>query len=363
MAYENETFNVILDRLIDTVVAEYPDIDTREGSFIYTALAPAALELETLYHELDMFIDESFAGTASREGLIKKCSEIGLEPKDATYGQFEAKFDVEVMTNTRFNCNDYNFYVVKKLSDPTETDEYYTYLLECETEGSEPNNTLGNLIPIDYVQGLGYAQLTECLIKGENEEDTESLRIRYFKAVSGTVADGNVAQYEVWCENFDGIGGYKIFPCWNGANTVKVSILNTANTPANSVLIQDFQEYLDPESKGMGDGVAPIGSVVTVSTATEVPITIDFTAKLSEGYTYDSSLTNVIKEAIDNYLALVAYTKSSVNYMSIGATIMECDFIESISNLTVNGGSSDIQLGDEEVGVCKNTSAISWTVM
>ena len=48
MAYENQTFEVILKRMMYRVNLVYPTLDDREGSLIYNALAPAATAEETL---------------------------------------------------------------------------------------------------------------------------------------------------------------------------------------------------------------------------------------------------------------------------------------------------------------------------
>lgn len=52
--YENQTFDTIIQRMLNNVD---DDIDKREGSVIYTALAPIALELETYYEALDEGVD------------------------------------------------------------------------------------------------------------------------------------------------------------------------------------------------------------------------------------------------------------------------------------------------------------------
>lgn len=44
--YENVTYEVILDRMLDRVLAQNPNIDTREGSIIYNALAPLRLNFK-----------------------------------------------------------------------------------------------------------------------------------------------------------------------------------------------------------------------------------------------------------------------------------------------------------------------------
>ena len=364
MAYEEQVFANILDRLLARVIYEYPDIDTREGSFIYHALAPAALELEALYQELNVFYNETFAGTASREGLIQRASEIGLSVKDASYAEFKGKFNVDVPLGTRFNNAYYNYTVTEKIGTEVEEDvTYYTAVVTCETAGSAPNKILGDVIPIDYVANINHAELVECLVEGEDEEDTESLRLRYFKQVNSLNEDGNVAQYEAWCESYDGIGNYKITPLWNGANTVKVSILNSSNTPASDVLVAEFQEYLDPGSTGMGDGVAPIGAIVTVDTATSLPISVTFDAKLTEGYAYDESLTDKITEAISEYLSSIAYKKDTLNYLMIASIIMECEFIDSISNLLVNGDTSDITVSGGYIATVSKYNPVEWQVI
>lgn len=67
--YESITYEVILQRMINKVLEQNPNIDTREGSIIYNALAPAAVELQNMYIELDTILNESFADTQSRSTL------------------------------------------------------------------------------------------------------------------------------------------------------------------------------------------------------------------------------------------------------------------------------------------------------
>ena len=57
MAYEDITYEVILQRMLDKVS---DNMDKREGSIIYDALAPAAVELQLMYIELDTILKETF---------------------------------------------------------------------------------------------------------------------------------------------------------------------------------------------------------------------------------------------------------------------------------------------------------------
>jgi uncharacterized phage protein gp47/JayE len=228
--------------------------------------------------------------------------------------------------------------------------------MDCETIGEEPNQQIGSLIAIsDVPNGLKYAELTECLIEGEDETSDEDIKTTYYDYINSSAIDGNMQQYKLWCNKYDGIGNSKIIPLWNGANTVKVSILSASNQVASQELVDEFQEYLDPGVTGMGDGVAPIGAFVTVSTATELPINLKATVKLAEGYTDTSNITT----ALENYFSEIAYNKSTLSYMNIGAEILKADNVEFISNLLINGDSKDIILGDEQIPV---VGTVEWVV-
>lgn len=344
------TFEEIMERLLERV----PDtFDKREGSVIWDALSPAAYELSLAYADMEAKRRNTFAGTADREGLIECCKEIGITPNPATYAVRQAIFtplDLEVAIGERFNFEDLNFMVTEKISAGV-------YALTCETLGTAGNYGTGTLIPVNYVKGLQTANLTDTvLIYGEEEEETEVLRQRYFDTLPTFTIDGNIAQYEKWCKNFPGIGKFKIFPTWNGKNTVKVSILSAENTLASKTLIDDFQEYLDPGRTGLGNGQAPIGAVVTVTTAAEKKINVSAQLILKSGYEEPLGL----EDELQAYFNSVSYSRNFISYIAVGAIFQNNDSIDSVVGLTINGGQIDIPLGEEEIAV---KGALEWTVL
>lgn len=356
MAYESQTYEVILARMISRVREKYPNLDIREGSMVFDALAPAALELAVMYIELDNVMRESFVNTASREYILIACEQMGMDISafDASAGIHKGHFDVEVPIGSRWNCDLYNFMVIEYLGVEN---GYYAYRMACETDGTAPNNQTGELTPItDAPSGLTYAWLVECLIEGENETPDNDVRQAYFDFVNSMATDGNVNQYYRWCSEYDGIGNAKVLPLWHGANTVKVSILNTSNRKASDELVEEFQNYLDPNIEGMGNGEAPIGAFVTVTTAKEIPISVSAKVKLKEGFTD----TSPIESALTAYFSEIAYKKSVVSYMSLGAAILNAEGVDFISDLLVGGSNQDIELGVEEIGVLGTPT---WTVV
>lgn len=341
------TFEEILQRALDRV----PDsFDKREGSVIYDALAPAAYELALAYEEMHKLHADTYARTATRQGLIDRAAEYGLSPLPATYAVRKGVFTpatLEIETGTRFNHEELNYTVTGKIADGE-------YQLTCETIGTAGNFGTGLLLPIEYVSGLETANMTDVIIYGEDEEETETFRNRYFEAINSDARDGNIAQYQQWANEYPGIGNYKVFPLWNGKNTVKVSILNSENGVASAQLVSDFQKHLDPNSEGLGNGVAPIGAVVTVSTATEVPLDLVGNVTLAAGYENTADVEDMVKA----YLRDIAYKKTIVPYMSLGAVVQDCPCIDFLSDFKVNGGIDNIALGAEEIAVLNSITLV-----
>lgn len=344
--FEHKTFENILGDMLTYVTGRNPDLDTRTGSVIYTALAPIALELETAYHEMDMILEETFLETASKEYLVKHGNQLGLNLNEATYGHFRGEFNVPVEIGSRFNLDKFNYSVISKLADPSAENPHYAYELVCETAGTEPNDYFGDLTPITFVANLEYANLTSIIIHGEDEEETEAYRYRLQIHIKNPPIDGNVAQYDEWLSEYDGIGKYRTIPCWNGKNTVKLVILNPEQTTASPELITQVQNYFDPptsdindnpsdaaypQGRGMGNGKAPIGAVITVDTAIEVPVTVNCRVRLKDGYSDSTG----VAEAVDNYLKSIVLTDDKISYMSIAGAIFNAECVKDISSLTV----------------------------
>lgn len=348
----NSVVNRILSRVPDTV-------DRREGSVIFDAVAPCAREIVDLHAEIMTALDNTFAGTANREWLIKRCAEIGVVPFDATYARRIARLlpaTLEVAVGERFS---YDNKLIFTVSDKTDTDgEYY---VQCETAGEIGNNGSGILVPIQYIPGLESATLLpDVVIYGEEEESTEDLRQRYFDTLPTMTLDGNIAQYSKWCREYTGIGNYKIFPEWNGKNTVKVSILSSENTKASDELITAFQKNLDPadttinddleaedypQGRGLGMGQAPIGAIVTVTTAKEIAINISCTVVPKPGFDKVVGL----EEELAEYLNTINYVRDLVSYVGITAVIQNNYTVDQVLNVDVNGAKDNVQLSDEEI--------------
>jgi len=346
--YEDVTYEDILQRMLDRV----PDtMDKREGSIIYDALAPAAVELQLMYIEFDVILNETFADTASRTYLIRRAYERGIEPYEATYASLKAESlptTLDIPIGSRFSLDTLNYTVTSKIQDGE-------YVVQCETAGEIGNTLFGKMIPIQYIDGLQSIEITEVLVPGEDEEETESIRERYFDTFDTKAFGGNQKDYIQKTNAISGVGATKVTPVWNGGGTVLLTILDSSYNKASDTLIETVQETIDPTQDGGGYGTAPIGHVVTVRTVDEVEINIKSTFTFEEGYSFDT-LKSAMTEAIEAYLLEIRKVwadddASVVRISQIEARILKIDGVVDISDTKINGTAANLTLGTYEIPV------------
>lgn len=345
--YESITYEILLQRML----AGVPDtMDKREGSVIYDALAPAAVELQNMYIELDVIIKETFGDTASRKFLIKRAGERGLKPIEATKAILKGEFNIDVPIGSRFSLDSLNYITKEKISTGM-------YKLECETAGAIGNGNFGILVPISYIKGLSSAKLTELLIPGEDEEDTEIFRQRYFDSFNPEAFGGNEADYKEKVKKIQGVGGLKVYPIWAGGGTVKLVILNSEFKKPTTELIDLVQTTVDPvQNQGKGLGTAPVGHVVTVVGIEEETINIKLNnITYQNGGNWDSVQLRVT-EVIEKYFEELNKTWENNEHLIIRISQIESRLLEipeilDLSDTLINNASGNFHLGPNSIAL------------
>lgn len=398
--YEGITYETILDRMLSRVSNQF---DKREGSVIFDTHSPTAIELQILYLELDTILKEAYGDTASREFLIRRCAERGITPYEATQAVLKGEFtptNIELI-GKRFNIGESNFVAVEKIADGV-------YKMQCENAGIIGNQQLGVMLPIEYIDGLETAVLTEVLIPGEAEEDTEDLRKRYFASFSEKAFGGNVQDYLEKTNAIAGVGSTKVTRVWNGdiqpavmipnakvkawyaeikktvstevlnwlsavytaaeqkklttGGTVLLTIVNSDYGIASDTLIQTVQNTIDPpEQAGNGYGLAPIGHVVSVKGAVGVPIAVKAKITFDTGYSW-SNLQNSIDAAIESYLLELRKSWADTSYLIVRVSQIETRLlgisgIIDIDDTQINGSTDNVTLGAYEIPIFGGASA------
>lgn len=349
--------------LMEEALARVPDtIDKREGSIIYDAIAPACYELSEYYMRLRRILQDTFAETASEQYLDLRVAERGITRFQSTQaikkGEFSnssgAPLNIEIGSrfSTISDTQPINYivlapYQVEGVNVPG------SYQLICEEFGTIGNSYVGNIIPIDYVQGLSEALMTDLIIPARDVETDDDLRARYFLTLTDKPFGGNLAQYDEVLKNIEGVGEVQIYPVWDGGGTVKCSVIDASFNPITTDFINVIQNEIDPTPQGTGLGLAPIGHIVTVVTPDELTINIETNILLMAGYT-KAQVEQPIKDALEEYMLSLRRQWGIPNdfnehllgvYISrINAAILNVAGIANVTDTTINGLPQDLTL-------------------
>ena len=321
-------------------------------------LPPAAWEIQLLYEEMNLVLQEAFADTCSLDYLIRRAKERMIEYKEGTNAIVKGAFtptDLDV-TGCRFLVldSDLSYIAIEKIEDGI-------YKLECEIAGTEGNLSAGQLLPDDgeELEGLETAEIIECIEMGNDDEDVEAFRERYYDNVSGQDFGGNEADYKNKINSLQNVGGCKIVPVWQGGGTVKVVIVNSQHeTPSESV-ISEVQTILDPvTNSGEGKGIAPIGHRVTVVGAESILIDITMSVTYTEGYDYETARESISKALEDYYSELRsdwgndnAEIGTIVRVSQIETRLLNLTEILDVEDTVMNGSTKNISLQYDQIPV------------
>lgn len=342
---QEQTFEVIMDRMLSRIPE---DIDKREGSIIWDALAPAALEIESLHFALKGILQETFAYTSSREYLILRAKERGITPYPATKSVVKGIFDIEIPLGLRFKTSKgLIFKVIKEISKIEKT-----YELECQEYGEIGNISDLDLVQLDYIANLNKARLENILVYGTEEEDTEHLRERYFKSFKEQAFGGNRADYKEKVLSIGGVGALRVIPVWNGGGTVKLTILDNNYNKANTTLINKVQNIIDPTQDANGVGLAPIGHIVTVDTVEVLDVTISISCNFINGKKFIEKkeyIKNAINEYFENLIKKWDTEDISIKRVPLMSTILNISDIDDIVELNINGNSNNLNLRANQI--------------
>jgi len=366
--FENETFEVILARMMERVTAAR---DRREGAIIWDSNASSAVELQLIYLALDDILVESWGDSASREFLIRRAAERGITPFPATHAILRGVFtpsDADI-TGRRFSMpNTALTYIVEGVVD----DEIGGWFVRCEQLGSEGNHFFGSVVPIwGGNPRIATAELTELLIPAQDVESTESIRQRYFHSFNERAFGGNIRDYQVNVRAIEGVGAVKVTPIWDGGGTVLLTILDAQHNPATDVLIDKVQEIIDPTGDHMGLGLAPIGHVVTVQTADVETINITTQLTFAGGFNWEIVQAPVIAlmeaymlelrqdwENQDVLTPMGLFQNPLVVMISqINSRILSVTGVVDIQNTTINGVAANFEIHKYSIPILGVVSA------
>ncbi len=355
--FETKTFEKLMQEKMGNVDSSF---DKREASMIHFALGANAAETAMMYVTLEWMLKQMFGDTADREYLCKIAFDTrGLKPYEATYAKLKGKFNVEVEEGTRFSLDSLNYSVGELIE---QSGGWYYYQVICDVAGEEGNRHFGRMVPITYVQGLTTCELTEILVPGEDEEDTEAFRKRWRDSFQATAFGGNRADYEEKIKSIDGVGGVKCYRATNAAGEkvggyVKCVVITSDYRVPSTTLIEKIQTTIDPEvNHGEGIGLAPIGHVVSISAVSGHIINISSNITYDTGYSFED-VKSYIENAVGEYLEELCQAWEDntngliVRISRVEAALLNVQGVLDIADTKLNGADTNVMLEINEIPV------------
>ncbi|KAB0577223.1 putative phage protein gp47/JayE [Fusobacterium naviforme] len=359
--FEGMTYEILLE----DVLSSAPDgVDTRQGSIFFDAVSGLCIKIAKLYTDLDLVLSMTSIVTAIDDALDAKASEYGIERLRATKAKYNVTFEgVTPQLGERF-YSDRLYFILK---EDTAAGVMY---LEAEVAGTGGNNVYSgtNAVPVNTIEGLEAATFGTLYESGTDDETDDNLRTRVQEKIAGSAENGNKQHYKTWCESIEGIGRARIYPLWNGPNTVKAVLIDGTGAPCSATKVAEVQNYIDPATKGyttvvdgrtytvgdgLGEGVANLGAHFTAAAAISLPVNVSFKAELKSGATKEAAAQEAATAIAEYFQELVLDTDIAedivVRTSQVGAIISGLSTVLDYSNLKLNGSDANIRPGDDYV--------------
>lgn len=364
--FEDKTYENLLQDVLDNAPN---DIDKRQGSIFYDAVSGVLLKIAKLYTDIELISKMTTLATAAGEALDAKASEYGITRLAATKAKYYAVFEGAAPENGQRFFHDGNYFRALNIKN--------VICFEAEIPGEGQNNIIPGTpaVPVDNIDQLTYSAFGEIYENGADQEEDENLRKRIIEKLAGPAENGNIQHYKTWCESIDGVGRARIFPLWNGANTVKAVLIDTVGKPLGNAKLAEVQQLIDPADKGLtavvdgieyvvgdglGNGTANIGAHFTAVSAVPFYVNIDFYAEIASGSTA-GSIEKEAAEEIENHLKeLILSNDENVDIVirlsAIGAILSRLKGLSDYSGLTLNGNAKNLTVGQDSVPVLQEVN-------
>lgn len=324
------------------------EFDKSDGSFIYDATKPPAIELAYLQEQIEK-VESKLDIMNLKDDELKRFvyTRTGITRKIATYATSILKIVGAV--GTKINEGDlastpsgmlYEF-IESATIDSTGTINVNVICQSPGAAGNTPVDTI-TMLPIT-IDGIVSITNSSSITNGYDAETDEELRERYFDKLQRPGKAGNKYHFEEWAKSVNDVGDARCVPRYNGPLSVKVVLIDRNGLPASPELVATTRTLIDSEMAFGVEDLAVVG-------ATAVPINITATIRYLSSADEVTVVAN-IKANIKAYLKELAFKVNRVSYAKIGATIIETEGVADYENLLVNGATANVEILDDQVAI------------
>lgn len=333
------------DEIVEEMLGSMPETyDKTEGSPFYETQMPTAIQLEQMEQREDQILANAFFDTADeahKELIAKDRANIERKVAVASSGMvlITGTEGAAVTTGIKVASDTVTFTVKETAVIPSSG--LVRVKVECDTAGTAGNIPVGAIkdFPIT-ISGLNTVTNEEPFTNGYAQETIEDMGARYKDKIQNPATSGNAAHYKQWAKEVPGVGDAKVFGRTPTRGSVTVVIIDAQKTAATEELCTEVFEYIE--------GKRPVGADVYVNPAEELKIRLSMKLTVSDR---QKDYAEQINDALKKWLADQAFQTTYISYAHIGDMILSVDGVIDYEDLTVNGGTANIQVADTQVAV------------
>ena len=346
-----------MSEILDQMLAAMPEQYQKTVGFpTYDLLAAASIPMEGFAEDLletAARLDPANLTGEELDSYIKSRSGLVRNPPTYASGVLQVTGNGTVQEGDLFESAGGIQFAATATVDITGSGEVP---IRCTQPGEVGNLPAGSvtMMPVQ-IAGIVSVSNSDTLTGGYDAETDQAYYDRYLLRLQTPPTSGNQYHYRLWALEVTGVGGVQIYSLGHGDNTVDVVLIDVDGQPADEELIGRVQAHIDPGSKGLGEGEAPIGAYCYVSGAEPKELDISMTVQTLPGAEQEA-VTAAVKAAVAAYLKGIAFAQDYVSYARINAAVLEADGVQDVSGLTVNGATANVAIGERQVAVLGEVS-------
>lgn len=324
-------------------------VEIREGSFANHLASPAAYQLWLVYQLVPWLMELVFPGETSGELIDMQAADFGLVRTPGVKARVALEFTALMSTSspsvpagtTVVTRDGLKFITLEAVSWSAGVG---TALAEAAEIGRIYNVEANTITVMSRnVAGVAYVTNPAAAYGGADEETDAAFLTRYREYLQRPISSGNKNHYISWAKEVSGVINAQCVPIWDGPGTVKVIVAGPDKDPVDEDVIGEVAAHIEEER--------PIGAEVTVVTVTELAIDVSATVTLTAGVTAEEVKAELEASLAQMLLELPFGEATLARWSRCLALLLDCEGVEDYSAFTVNGGTTNVSVGQEQTPV------------
>ena len=324
-------------------------VEIREGSFSNHLASPAAYQLWLVYQLVPWLMQLVFPDETGGELIDLQAADFGLTRTPGVKARVTLEFTALMATaspsvpaGTTVVTRDGLKFIT--LEDAGWSGGVGTALAEAAEIGRIYNVEADAITVMSRnVAGVSYCTNPAAAYGGADEETDVAFLARYKEYLQRPISSGNKNHYIAWAKEVSGVAYDQCVPIWDGPGTVKVIVAGPDKELVDEDVIGEAADHIEAER--------PIGADVTVVTVSELAVNVSATVTLTAGVTAQAVQAELEASLAEMLLELPFGEATLVRWSRCLALLLDCEGVEDYSAFTVNGGTTNLSVTQEQTPV------------